>query len=39
VGDGEEYLDTEAAGWSGELAYVRVPDTGYRSDPTTISGG
>jgi hypothetical protein len=24
--DGEEYIETEAAGWSGQLVYVRVPD-------------
>jgi hypothetical protein len=24
--DGEEYIETEAAGWSGQLIYVRVPD-------------
>jgi hypothetical protein len=28
--DGEEYIDTEAAGWSGQLVYVRVPDARYR---------
>ena len=28
--DGEEHLDTEAAGWSGPLVYVRVPDRCYR---------
>jgi hypothetical protein len=28
--DGEEYIDTEAAGWSGQLVYVRVPDRRYR---------
>jgi hypothetical protein len=28
--DGVEYLDTEAAGWSGQLVYVRVPDRRYR---------
>jgi hypothetical protein len=27
--DGEEYLETEAAGWSGQLIYVRVPDLRY----------
>jgi hypothetical protein len=24
--DGEEYIDTVAAGWSGQPVYVRVPD-------------
>jgi hypothetical protein len=24
--DGEENIDTEAAGWSEQLVYVRVPD-------------
>jgi hypothetical protein len=24
--DGEEYIETEAAGWSEQLVYVRVPD-------------
>jgi hypothetical protein len=28
--DGEEYIDTEAAGWSAQLVYVRVPDRRYR---------
>jgi hypothetical protein len=28
--DGEEYLETEAAGWSGRLVYVRVNDRRYR---------
>jgi hypothetical protein len=28
--DGEEYIDTEAAGWSGHLVYMRVPDRRYR---------
>jgi hypothetical protein len=28
--DGEEYIDTAAAGWSGQLVYVRVPDRRYR---------
>jgi hypothetical protein len=28
--DGEEHLDTEAAGWSGQLVHVRLPDTRYR---------
>jgi hypothetical protein len=28
--DGEEYIDIEAAGWSGQLVYVRVPDRRYR---------
>ena len=23
--DGEEYIETEAAGWTGRLVYVRVP--------------
>jgi hypothetical protein len=24
--DGEEYIDTVAAGWSGQLVYIRLPD-------------
>jgi hypothetical protein len=28
--DGEEYIETTAAGWSGRLVYVRVPDRRYR---------
>jgi hypothetical protein len=28
--DGEEHIDTVAAGWSGQLVYVRVPDRRYR---------
>jgi hypothetical protein len=28
--DGEEHIETEAAGWSGQLVYVRVLDTRYR---------
>jgi hypothetical protein len=28
--DGEEFIETEAAGWSGQLVYVRVPDRRYR---------
>jgi hypothetical protein len=28
--DGEEHIETEAAGWSGPLVYVRLPDTRYR---------
>jgi hypothetical protein len=27
--DGEEYIDTVAAGWGGRLIYVRVPDRRY----------
>jgi hypothetical protein len=25
--DGEEYIDTVAAGWSGQNVYVRVPES------------
>jgi hypothetical protein len=28
--DGVEYIDTEAAGWSRKLVYVRVPDRRFR---------
>jgi hypothetical protein len=28
--DGEEHIETEAAGWSGQLVYVRMPDRRYR---------
>jgi hypothetical protein len=28
--DGEEHIDTEAAGWSGQNVYVRLPDPRYR---------
>jgi hypothetical protein len=28
--DGQEHLDTVAAGWSGRYVYVRVPDRCYR---------
>jgi hypothetical protein len=28
--DGEEYVETVAAGWTGQLVYVRVPDRRYR---------
>jgi hypothetical protein len=28
--DGEEYIDTVAAGWSGQNVYVRLPDRRYR---------
>ena len=28
--DGEEHIETVAAGWSGQLVYVRLPDTRYR---------
>jgi hypothetical protein len=28
--DGEEYIDTVAAGWSGQNVYVRLPDPRYR---------
>jgi hypothetical protein len=28
--DGEEYIETEAAAWSGQLVYVRLPDRRYR---------
>jgi hypothetical protein len=28
--DDEEFIDTGAAGWSGQLVSVRVPDTRYR---------
>ena len=28
--DGEEHIDTVAAGWSGQNVYVRVPDPRYR---------
>ena len=28
--DGEEYIETDAAGWSGQNVYVRVPDTRWR---------
>jgi hypothetical protein len=29
-GDGEEYIDTVPAGWSGQNVYVRLPDRRYR---------
>jgi hypothetical protein len=32
--DGEEYIDTQAAGWSGQNVYVRLPDTRWR--PTSV---
>jgi hypothetical protein len=35
--DGEEMLETEAAGWSGQLVYVRVPDTRYRLTSVWLS--
>jgi hypothetical protein len=28
--DGEEHIETEAAGWSGQNVYVRLPDPRYR---------
>jgi hypothetical protein len=28
--DGEEYIETVAAGWSGQNVYVRLPDPRYR---------
>ena len=28
--DGEEHIDTVAAGWSGQNVYVRLPDPRYR---------
>jgi hypothetical protein len=28
--DGGEFIETEAAGWSGQLVYIRVPDARYR---------
>jgi hypothetical protein len=28
--DGEEFIETIAAGWSGQLVYVRMPDRRYR---------
>jgi hypothetical protein len=28
--DGEEHIETVAAGWSGHLVYVRLPDIRYR---------
>jgi hypothetical protein len=28
--DGEEHIETVAAGWSGQPVYVRWPDTRYR---------
>jgi hypothetical protein len=28
--DGEEYVETVAAGWTGQLVYARVPDRRYR---------
>jgi hypothetical protein len=28
--DGEEYIETVAAGWSGQLVYVRMPDRRWR---------
>jgi hypothetical protein len=28
--DGEEHIETEAAGWSGQLVDVRMPDRRYR---------
>jgi hypothetical protein len=27
--DGQEYLDTAAAGWSGQNVYLRLPDPRY----------
>jgi hypothetical protein len=28
--DGEEHIETEAAGWSGQLVYIRLSDPRYR---------
>jgi hypothetical protein len=28
--DGEEHVETEAAGWTGRNVYVRMPDRRYR---------
>jgi hypothetical protein len=28
--DGEEYIETEAAGWTGRDVYVRLPDSRHR---------
>jgi hypothetical protein len=28
--DGEEYIETEAIGWSGQNVYVRLPNRRYR---------
>jgi hypothetical protein len=28
--DGEEWFETEAAGWTGRHVYVRMPDRRYR---------
>ena len=28
--DGEEYIQTEALGWSGQNVYLRLPDPRYR---------
>jgi hypothetical protein len=28
--DGEEFIETVAAGWSGQNVYVRLPDPRYR---------
>ena len=28
--DGEEHIETVALGWTGQHAYIRLPDPGYR---------
>jgi hypothetical protein len=28
--DGEEHIETEALGWTGQAVYVRLPDPRYR---------
>jgi hypothetical protein len=31
--DGEEHIDTVALGWTGQHAYIRLPDRGTASPP------
>jgi hypothetical protein len=37
--DGEELIETVAAGWSGQFVYVRLPDRRYRLTSVAEHGG
>jgi hypothetical protein len=36
--DGEEHIDTEALGWTGQAVYVRVPDPRCRTNAIWLDG-
>jgi hypothetical protein len=37
--DGDEFIETVAAGWSGQNVYVRLPDRRYRLTSVWLNAG